>query len=156
MLALGAKGGTDLRLTAEGDDAGAALDAMRGCVTALKRSDCRPRASGLDASAATRGLSRATARSARRPLRARRRSSSSRTHRAHRAHARGAHAQLVRAEPHEQRHRQRIGGGLAADLDRNPGRVRRAHRRRDVSQDARVVRGRLAVAEAVGAECRVR
>ena len=35
MLALGAKGGTELRLTAEGDDASAALDAMRDCVTGL-------------------------------------------------------------------------------------------------------------------------
>jgi phosphotransferase system HPr (HPr) family protein len=35
VLALGAKGGTELRLTAEGDDAGAALDALRDCVTSL-------------------------------------------------------------------------------------------------------------------------
>jgi phosphotransferase system HPr (HPr) family protein len=35
VLALGAKGGTELRLTAEGDEAAAALDAMRDCVTGL-------------------------------------------------------------------------------------------------------------------------
>jgi phosphotransferase system HPr (HPr) family protein len=35
VLALGAKGGTELRLTAEGDDADAALDALRACVTGL-------------------------------------------------------------------------------------------------------------------------
>jgi phosphotransferase system HPr (HPr) family protein len=32
ILALGAKGGTTLRLFAEGDDAGAALDALSGCI----------------------------------------------------------------------------------------------------------------------------
>jgi phosphotransferase system HPr (HPr) family protein len=35
VLALGAKGGTELCLTAEGDEAAAALDAMRDCVTGL-------------------------------------------------------------------------------------------------------------------------
>ncbi len=35
VLALGAKGGTELRLTADGPDAGPALDAMRACVAAL-------------------------------------------------------------------------------------------------------------------------
>jgi phosphotransferase system HPr (HPr) family protein len=35
VLALGAKGGTDLRLTAAGDDASAALDALRDCVVGL-------------------------------------------------------------------------------------------------------------------------
>jgi phosphotransferase system HPr (HPr) family protein len=35
VLALGAKGGTELRLTAAGDDAGAALDALRDCVATL-------------------------------------------------------------------------------------------------------------------------
>src|SRR5215218_108420 len=35
VLALGAKGGTELRLTAEGDDAGPALDALRDCVASL-------------------------------------------------------------------------------------------------------------------------
>jgi phosphocarrier protein HPr len=35
VLALGAKGGTDLRLSADGDDATAAVDALAGCVTAL-------------------------------------------------------------------------------------------------------------------------
>jgi phosphocarrier protein HPr len=35
VLALGAKGGTELRLTAEGDDAGAALAAMRERVQTL-------------------------------------------------------------------------------------------------------------------------
>jgi phosphotransferase system HPr (HPr) family protein len=35
VLALGARGGTDLRLTAEGDDAPAALEAMAGCVNGL-------------------------------------------------------------------------------------------------------------------------
>jgi phosphotransferase system HPr (HPr) family protein len=35
VLALGAKGGTELRLTAEGDAAGAALDALRECVATL-------------------------------------------------------------------------------------------------------------------------
>jgi phosphotransferase system HPr (HPr) family protein len=35
VLALGAKGGTDLRLSAHGDDAGAAVDALAGCLTAL-------------------------------------------------------------------------------------------------------------------------
>jgi phosphocarrier protein HPr len=35
VLALGAKGGTDLRLSADGDDAAAAVDALAGCVTAL-------------------------------------------------------------------------------------------------------------------------
>jgi len=35
VLALGAKGGTPLRLSAEGDDAAAALDALSACVTAL-------------------------------------------------------------------------------------------------------------------------
>jgi phosphotransferase system HPr (HPr) family protein len=35
VLALGAKGGTDLRLTAAGDDAGLALDALRHCVATL-------------------------------------------------------------------------------------------------------------------------
>ncbi len=32
VLALGAEGGTSLRLTAEGDDASAALDALAACV----------------------------------------------------------------------------------------------------------------------------
>jgi phosphocarrier protein HPr len=32
VLALGARGGTELRLTAEGDDAEAALDALAACV----------------------------------------------------------------------------------------------------------------------------
>jgi phosphotransferase system HPr (HPr) family protein len=35
VLALGAKGGTQVRLTAAGDDAEAALDALRECVTTL-------------------------------------------------------------------------------------------------------------------------
>jgi phosphotransferase system HPr (HPr) family protein len=35
VLALGAKGGTEIRLTATGDDADAALDALRDCVTGL-------------------------------------------------------------------------------------------------------------------------
>jgi phosphotransferase system HPr (HPr) family protein len=35
VLALGAKGGSDLRLRADGDDAPAALEAMAGCVAAL-------------------------------------------------------------------------------------------------------------------------
>jgi phosphotransferase system HPr (HPr) family protein len=35
VLALGAKGGTELRLTAAGDDAGAALDALRERVATL-------------------------------------------------------------------------------------------------------------------------
>jgi phosphotransferase system HPr (HPr) family protein len=35
VLALGAKGGTELRLTATGDDAAAALDALRECVATL-------------------------------------------------------------------------------------------------------------------------
>ena len=35
VLALGAKRGTTLRLTADGDDAQAALDALCGCVTGL-------------------------------------------------------------------------------------------------------------------------
>lgn len=35
ILALGAKRGTTLRLSADGDDADAALDALSGCVTGL-------------------------------------------------------------------------------------------------------------------------
>jgi phosphotransferase system HPr (HPr) family protein len=35
ILALGAKRGSTLRLTADGDDADAALDALRGCVAGL-------------------------------------------------------------------------------------------------------------------------
>jgi phosphotransferase system HPr (HPr) family protein len=35
VLALGAKGGTALRLSADGEDAAAAIDALAGCVTAL-------------------------------------------------------------------------------------------------------------------------
>jgi phosphocarrier protein HPr len=35
VLALGALGGTVLRLSAEGDDAPAALDALAGCVSSL-------------------------------------------------------------------------------------------------------------------------
>lgn len=35
VLALGANGGTDLRLRAEGDDAPAALEALAGCVSGL-------------------------------------------------------------------------------------------------------------------------
>jgi phosphocarrier protein HPr len=35
ILALGAKRGTTLRLTADGDDAGAALDALSGCLSGL-------------------------------------------------------------------------------------------------------------------------
>jgi len=35
VLALGATGGTMLRLTAEGEDAPAALDALAACVTGL-------------------------------------------------------------------------------------------------------------------------
>jgi phosphotransferase system HPr (HPr) family protein len=35
ILALGAKRGTTLRLSADGDDADAALDALSGCVSAL-------------------------------------------------------------------------------------------------------------------------
>jgi phosphocarrier protein HPr len=35
VLALGAKGGSDLRLHADGDDGPAALEAMAGCVTRL-------------------------------------------------------------------------------------------------------------------------
>jgi phosphotransferase system HPr (HPr) family protein len=35
ILALGAKRGTTLRLSAEGDDADAALDALSGCVSGL-------------------------------------------------------------------------------------------------------------------------
>jgi phosphocarrier protein HPr len=35
VLALGAKGGTALRLRADGDDAPAALDALAGCVAAF-------------------------------------------------------------------------------------------------------------------------
>jgi phosphotransferase system HPr (HPr) family protein len=36
VLALGAKGGTALRLRADGADAGAALDTLGGCVAALQ------------------------------------------------------------------------------------------------------------------------
>ena len=36
ILALGAKRGTTLRLSAEGDDAGAALDALAGCVVEFR------------------------------------------------------------------------------------------------------------------------
>jgi phosphotransferase system HPr (HPr) family protein len=35
VLALGAKGGSDLRLHADGEDAPAALEAMAGCVSGL-------------------------------------------------------------------------------------------------------------------------
>jgi phosphocarrier protein HPr len=35
VLALGAEGGTELRLTASGDDAPLALDALRDCVAAF-------------------------------------------------------------------------------------------------------------------------
>ena len=35
ILALGAKRGTTLRLAADGDDAGAAIDALSGCVVEL-------------------------------------------------------------------------------------------------------------------------
>ena len=35
VLALGAKGGTELRLTASGEDAAAALDALSACVATL-------------------------------------------------------------------------------------------------------------------------
>ena len=35
VLALGAKGGTGLRLSADGDDAGAALDALSACIAGL-------------------------------------------------------------------------------------------------------------------------
>ena len=35
VLALGARGGTELRLTASGDDAPLALDALRDCVAAF-------------------------------------------------------------------------------------------------------------------------
>jgi len=35
ILALGAKGGTTLRLSADGDDAGAAVDALARCITEL-------------------------------------------------------------------------------------------------------------------------
>ena len=35
MLALGAKGGTELRLTASGENAAAALEALGACVAAL-------------------------------------------------------------------------------------------------------------------------
>jgi phosphocarrier protein HPr len=35
VLALGARGGTELRLTASGDDAPLALDALRHCVAAF-------------------------------------------------------------------------------------------------------------------------
>jgi phosphotransferase system HPr (HPr) family protein len=35
ILALGAEGGTELRLTARGDDAPLALDALRDCVAAF-------------------------------------------------------------------------------------------------------------------------
>ena len=35
VLALGAKGGLDLNLRAEGEDAAAALEALAGCVTGL-------------------------------------------------------------------------------------------------------------------------
>ena len=35
VLALGAKGGTRLRLSADGDDAGAALDALSACIAGL-------------------------------------------------------------------------------------------------------------------------
>ena len=35
VLALGAKGGTELRLTASGQDAAAALDALRACIATL-------------------------------------------------------------------------------------------------------------------------
>ena len=35
VLALGARGGTDLRLRAEGDDAPEALEALAGCVNGL-------------------------------------------------------------------------------------------------------------------------
>jgi phosphotransferase system HPr (HPr) family protein len=38
VLALGAKGGSKLRLTADGDDAGPAVDALAGCVTGLRES----------------------------------------------------------------------------------------------------------------------
>jgi phosphotransferase system HPr (HPr) family protein len=36
VLALGAKGGTTLRLSADGGDAGPALDALAGCVASLQ------------------------------------------------------------------------------------------------------------------------
>jgi phosphotransferase system HPr (HPr) family protein len=36
VLALGARGGTALRLRADGDDAGSALAALSGCVAALQ------------------------------------------------------------------------------------------------------------------------
>jgi phosphotransferase system HPr (HPr) family protein len=36
VLGLGAKGGSTLRLRADGDDAGAALDALVGCVATLE------------------------------------------------------------------------------------------------------------------------
>jgi phosphotransferase system HPr (HPr) family protein len=35
VLALGAKGGTELRLTASGEDAAAALDALSACIATL-------------------------------------------------------------------------------------------------------------------------
>jgi phosphocarrier protein HPr len=38
VLALGAKGGSELRLTADGDDAGPAINALAGCVTGLHES----------------------------------------------------------------------------------------------------------------------
>ena len=38
VLALGAKGGSELRLTADGDDAGPAVDALADCVVGLRES----------------------------------------------------------------------------------------------------------------------
>ena len=36
VLALGARGGSELRLRADGEDAAVALEALRGCVAALE------------------------------------------------------------------------------------------------------------------------
>ena len=152
VLALGAKGGTELRLTAAGDDAAAALDALRESRGHAERliAPHAPDSSGPQRRPAAPA---SRARPTRRPrlecpprellgLAVVERRIQART-----APRAGAHAQLVGSQAHEQRHRERVRCRLAADLERDPGCPRRARRGRDVLEYPRVVGRRLAVAK---------
>ena len=116
VLALGAKGGTELRLTASGQDAAAALDAL----SALHRDAQRLTSGSRRGGSTSAALRSPRARRCGEPLGL---AVVERAHPGtHRSHARCPSTQLVRPEAHEQRDHQRVRCRLSADLERNTGR----------------------------------
>src|SRR5258708_21644036 len=119
VLALGATGGTVLRLSAEGEDAPDALEALARCVSGLVE---QPLFGGEAARREVKASDPST----------------------HLAHARSRDAELVHSHSDKNRHRRRIRGSLATNVDDDSSLTTPAHGRVEESQNSHIGhRGRL-------------